>query len=222
MSADEAFLTGHTIFLRRPVDTDVTEGNWHRWYNDQAVTRFNTHGVYPISREQELEYVRAAMARSNTLLLVVCEKGTDRLLGNVALQNIDLINRKANIGLTLGEEAGLTAGVEAFGLICDHAFSRLNLNRVHDGTHEKLEGFARMIGVLGFEIEGRGRQDYMRDGRTYDQILFGCLAADFFRRKEERDGQILFATLDELTRAVVTAVRPNARSMLQSVGGTNI
>ncbi|WP_119417823.1 GNAT family N-acetyltransferase [Desertibaculum subflavum] len=211
MSADEAFLTGHTIYLRQPVDADVTEGNWHRWYNDQAVTRFNTHGVYPISREQELDYVRAAMARASTLLLAVCEKGSDRLLGNVALQNIDLINRKANIGLTLGEEAGLTAGVEAFGLVCDHAFSRLNLNRVADGTHEKLEPFARMIGVLGFAIEGRGRQDYLRDGRAYDQILFGCLAADFLRLKVERDGRILFATVDELTRAVVQSVRSPAR-----------
>jgi ribosomal-protein-alanine N-acetyltransferase len=214
MSADEAFLTGHTIYLRRPVEADVTEGNWHRWYNDQAVTRFNTHGVYPISREQELEYVRAALARPNTLLLVVCEKGTDRLLGNVALQNIDLINRKANIGLTLGEEAGLTTGVEAFGLICDHGFSRLNLNRIADGTHEKLEPFAHMIGVLGFEIEGRGRQDYMRDGRTYDQILFGCLAADFFRLKAERNGEILFASLDELSRAVILAVQGRKRPVV--------
>lgn len=153
MSADEAFLTGHTIYLRRPVEADVTEGRWHHWYNDYSVTRFNTHGVFPISREQELEFVRAALGRANTLLLVVCEKGTDRLIGNIALQNIDLINRKANIGLTLGEEAGLSAGVEAFGLLCDHAFSRLNLNRVHDGTHERLEGFARMIRVLGFQIE---------------------------------------------------------------------
>jgi RimJ/RimL family protein N-acetyltransferase len=219
MSADEAFLIGHTIYLRRPVDADVTEGNWHRWYNNQAVTRFNTHGVHPVSREQELDYVHAALARSNTLLLAVCEKGTDRLLGNVALQNIDLINRKANIGLTLGEESGLTAGVEAFGLICDHAFSRFNLNRVHDGTHEKLEGFARMIGVLGFEIEGRGRQDYIRDGRFYDQILFGCLAADFFRLKAERGGQILFSDVDELTRAVVLAVRGRPAAVAGAVNG---
>lgn len=207
MSADEAFLTGHTIYLRRPVEADVTEGRWHHWYNDYSVTRFNTHGVFPISREQELEFVRAALGRANTLLLVVCEKGTDRLIGNIALQNIDLINRKANIGLTLGEEAGLSAGVEAFGLLCDHAFSRLNLNRVHDGTHERLEGFARMIRVLGFQIEGRGRQDYMRDGRAWDQILFGCLAADFRALKDERDGNILFDTPDALVKAIVAAAR---------------
>lgn len=206
-SAAEAFLTGHTIYLRRPVESDVTEGNWYHWYNDYSVTRFNTHGVFPISREQELDYVRAAMGRANTLLLVVCEKGTDRLIGNIALQNIDLINRKANIGLTLGEEAGLSAGVEAFGLLCDHAFSRLNLNRVHDGTHERLEGFAKMIRVLGFQIEGRGRQDYIRDGRAWDQILFGCLAEDFRKLKDARDGAILFETPDALMKAIVVAAR---------------
>lgn len=201
------FLIGHTIVLRPPCDEDVTEDNWHHWYNDATITRFNSHGVFPISREKELQYVRTAMNRHDCLLMAIIEKNSGRLLGNAALQNIDFLNRRCNIALTIGEQTALSAGVETYGLLIQHAFCRLNLNRVADATHEKLLAFIHMLRVLGFTIEGQGRQHFLRDGQYYDSILFGVLASDFFRLREERGGSILFETHEDLLKAIFAAAR---------------
>ena len=48
----------------------------------------------------------------------------------------------------------MSAGVEAFGLMTHHAFMKLNLERIEDGTHEKATNFVKMISIFGYQIEG--------------------------------------------------------------------
>jgi len=207
------FLVGHTIILRSPVAEDVTEGDWHHWYNDASVTQFNSHGVFPVSQDEELEFVRSSMKRRDGLLMAILEKSSGRLVGNAALQNIDFINRRCNIALTIGEQAGPSTGVEAYGLLTQHAFCRLNLNRVSDATHERCLKFVSMLQVLGFEIEGRGRQHYLRDGEYSDSVFFGVLSEDFFRLRNERGGPILYETHEELMRSILNMLSSDSAEL---------
>lgn len=211
-SKEKPFLTGHSIYLRMPREEDITQGNWRHWYNDQDTTRYNSHGIFPLSIEQELEIVRSTSVRTDCLLVAIVEKGTDRLLGNAALKNINLLDRSCNLALTIGEPAGMSTGIEAFGLLAGHAFNRLNMNRVSDGTHEKLIVFVHMLKILGFEIEGRGRQHFFRDGRFSDSILFAALAQDFFPLQRERGGSILFDTHEQLLEAIAASTRAASKS----------
>jgi len=201
------FLIGHTIEMRVPLDSDVLTDNWHNWYNDFDTTRHNSHGIFPIDRAEELRIVHATMARRDTILLAIVEKNTQRLVGNAALQNIDLINRHCNIAITIGEKATISAGIEAYGLLVEHAFMRLNLHRIEDATHENLLLFLRMLGVLGFKEEGRGKQYFYKDGVWADKIYFSLLAADFLLLREKRGGRILFSTHDELLSAIKNSVQ---------------
>lgn len=207
--ADEtdAFLVGHTILLRPPVDDDVIEGNWHSWYNDARVTRFNSHGIYPISRKQELAVVRDSMSAPNRILLAIVERQSNRLLGNASLQDIDLLNRRCRIAITIGETAPLTTGVEVYGLLVQHAFTRLNLERVFDATHEALADFVTMLGVVGFSVEGRFSRHFLRDRKFSDAIAFAVLADRFFELQQSRGGAILFETHAQLAEAVIDSVR---------------
>lgn len=207
--ADEkdAFLVGHTIFLRPPEDDDVLKEGWHSWYNDQRVTRFNSHGVYPISRTQEIALVRDALSAPNSILLAIVEQRSNRLLGNASLQDIDLLNRRCRIALTIGETASLTTGVEVYGLLLQHAFTRLNLERVFDATHEALADFVAMLGVVGFSVEGRFSRHFLRDRKFSDAIAFAALADRFFELQRARGGDILFETHAQLADAVVDSVR---------------
>lgn len=203
---ESPFLTGHTIELRVPFDSDVLEDNWHYWYNDIDITRHNSHGVFPVGRAEELQIVQTTMARHDTLLLAIVEKETQRLVGNAALQQIDLINRHCNIAITIGEKASISTGVEVYGLLVEHAFMRLNLHRIEDATHEKLLTFVRMLGVLGFKVEGRGQQYFLKDGVWSDKIYFSLLVDDFFRLRAERGGHILFSSHNELLSAIKNSV----------------
>lgn len=202
----QKFLSGHTIILRTPCEEDITDGNWANWYNNYETTKYNSHGIFPIGVQKEIDIVKKAMSNPATLLLAIVEKNSGRLIGNVSLQGIDLINRRCNISLTIGESAPLSAGIEAYGLLAEHAFLRLNLNRISDGTHEKLETFVKMLNVLGFQLEGRGRQHFMKDGMVGDVLYFGLLASEFLSLRAKRNGKILFSTHEELIREIKRSV----------------
>ena len=201
------FLSGHTIELRVPKEQDVLENKWTNWYNSYDKTRFNSHGVYPLSPEEELEIVKSEMRNPSSILLAIYEKKTDRLVGNASLQNINHLYRHCNIALTIGESSPFTAGVETYGLLLEHAFMRLNLIRVHDATHEKLLDFVKMISVLGFEYEGRGKQYFIKDGKRSDAIFFAVLAENYFKLKEKRNGHVLYETKELLIEAIRNALK---------------
>ena len=202
MNKEKPILIGHTIYLRNPLDEDVKEGNWHDWYNDMQITKYNRHGVFPITRENELEYINNNKNKKSNITLAIIEKNGDRLVGNISLYNIDLINRNCNLGLTIGEKSSISTGVEAFGLMADHAFNRLNLNRIEEGTHEKLEIFVKMLKSIGFKKDGVAKEYFLRNGVFSDKIMYSLLCRDFQKLKKDRQGAILFRKYDELLKEI--------------------
>ena len=206
-STNNTFLRGHSIELRVPSVDDIKNSNWHSWYNDQEITRYNSHGIYPISTTEEIEFIENAMSQKDSILCSIYDIKTDKIIGNAALQNIDLINRHCNIALTIGEAAPLSAAVETYGLLCHHAFMRLNLEGVHDGTHEKLRKLVNMLSVIGFKEEGLVERYFYRDNRWFSKIMFGILRTDFIELSSQRGGNIIFDDIKELKRAIIDSVK---------------
>ena len=206
-STNNTFLVGHTIELRVPSEDDIRNSNWHSWYNNIGTTSHNSHGVYPISVQQEAEIIQNNMNRNDSIVCSVYDLNTKKLVGNTALQNIDLIHRRCNIAITIGEQTSFTAAVEAFGLLCTHAFMRLNLERVSDSTHESLKKLVTMLSVIGFREEGIIEKWFFRDDKWYSKINFGVLREDFLSLQSLRSGKILFENKQELDRAIIEAVK---------------
>jgi len=209
-SSNNTFLVGHSIELRVPSDDDIDHSNWHSWYNNMASTQSNTHGIYPISVRQEADIVRNIMNQDDSILCSIYDLKSEKLVGNAALQNIDLINRHCNIALTIGEEAPFSAGVEVFGLLCTHAFMRLNLERIHDATHENLKALVSMLSVIGFKEEGIMEKYFLRDNNWYSKINFAIFREDFLELQSARSGKILFENRQALQRAIIDAVKASS------------
>lgn len=206
-STSDIFLVGHTIELRVPSEDDIWRSGWHSWYNNQGTTRYNSHGVYPINVQQEAEVIKSNMNRGDSIVCSVYDLQTQKLVGNTALQNIDLINRRCNIAITIGEKASFSATIEAFGLLCAHAFSRLNLERVGDATHEELRQLVTMLSVLGFREEGVMEKWFLRDNEWFSKISYVVFRDEFLSLQASRSGNILFGTKEELDRAIIEAVK---------------
>jgi len=206
-SKNNTFLVGHSIELRVPSEDDIWKSNWHSWYNNIETTRHNSHGVYPVSIEQEVEIIRNNMNRKDSILCSIYDLNTKKLVGNTALQNIDLINRRCNIVITIGEQTSFSAAVEVYGLLCTHAFTRLNLERISDATHENLKKLVTMLSVIGFKEEGIIEKWFFRDDKWSSKINFGILREDFFLLQSSRSGKILFENKLELDRAIIEAVK---------------
>lgn len=206
-TTNNTFLRGHSVELRVPSRDDIEYSNWHSWYNDQETTRFNSHGLYPISATQESEFIENIMSRKDSILCSIYDLHTKKILGNAALQNIDLVNRHCNIALMIGEAAPFTTAVEVYGLLCNHAFMRLNLEGIHDGTHEELGKLIKMLSVIGFKKEGLIEKYFYRNNCWYSKIMFGIMRKDFMELCSQRGGNIIFDDIKDLQRALIDSIK---------------
>lgn len=197
------FLGGKTVSLRAPdIEKDVIQGEWHSWFNNIDNTKYLTHGVFPVTRDQQADYVKAAIESSSTMLLCIVQKQTDRHIGVISLKAIDLTNRMAEIGIVMSP-LKLSGGeaIEAMALLIRHAFSRLNLESLHAGQHEALWKWVNSLSMLGFRIDGFREHGGYRDCRRHGTFHTSVSATDFFALEAGRGGDILNPTpLDVLRR----------------------
>ncbi len=207
ISDKELFLKGHTIGLRPPNEDDMLKSGWHTWYNNLETTRYNSHGVYPVSIEKEFEIIQDSLNRDDVILLAIHNLKDNKILGNISLQNIDHFNRRCNLAITIGEPSSMSAGVEAFGLMTHHAFMRLNLERIEDGTHEKLLNFVKMISVFGYEIDGISKRYFLKDNIWSDKINFSLIRENYLKKLSEHDGNVLFSDYNDLKKSIVDSLK---------------
>jgi len=185
-SRKNMFIKGMLIYLRKPdIQADVYEGDWHEWFNDREITKYLVHGILPVSKEDQAKIVQEGIDNPNTLLLSIVDCNSDKHIGVISLKSIDLINRTAEIAIVIGFEKIPGAALEAMALMTEHAFERLNLNRLYAGQHEGLWKWVNALELIGYRIEGYRRQGGIR-GMAYDIVLTGITAEDYFRIKKER------------------------------------
>lgn len=178
-TAVPAFLTGERIVLR-PLSLADADGPYPGWFNDPVVCRYNSHHVYPYSREQAIEYIRSA-AGGPDLVLAIVDRQTGAHVGNVSLQEIDQRSRTAEFAIVVGDRGvwGKGLGTEAAWLILDHGFRELNLRRVAAGTLAANTGMRKLAERLGMREEGVRRQAMYKDGEYHDIVEFGVLREEF-------------------------------------------
>ena len=183
---EDKFIEGEIVYLRTPnIQTDIIEGEWHTWFNDQTVTKYLEHGIYPVTRREEAKIVEDQSNNKSTLLLSIILKKNSKHIGVISLKSIDLINRTAEIALVMGPQKALGAALEAMALMTGHAFNRLNLLRLYAGQHENLWKWVNSLELIGYKIEGYRKQGGIRNG-SYDIVLTGITADDFYKLTNKR------------------------------------
>ncbi len=201
------FLKGHTVELRIPSREDVAESNWFNWYNSDETTKYNQHGIYPITRDQEIKIVEGILNDKSNILLSIYEVKTSRLIGNIALQNIDHFNRRCKLAITIGEDHGMTAAIEAMGLMTHHAFMKLNLERIEEGTHESLLNFVKMLSIFGYKKEGIARNYFHKNNKWSNKIYYAVIRKDFLTALKERNNNLLFDTHSKLKKEMLETLK---------------
>ncbi len=176
----EIFLTGERVVLRplRPADAD---GPYPGWLNDPDATRYNSHHVFPYTRELALEYIERTRGSRGELVLAIQDRASGRHVGNVALQAIHATYRSAEFSILIGEAdfRGRGIGVDAGRLLLAHGFDELNLHRVGCGTSEDNVGMQKLARQLGMREEGRRRGAMWKRGRFVDVVEYGVLRSEF-------------------------------------------
>jgi RimJ/RimL family protein N-acetyltransferase len=144
------------LLLRRPVGGDGTEA----WLEDAL----------------------RGMRRGVERCWLLRDRATGQLLGSTRFLNLDLHNRRVEIGATwlLAEARGTCANAESKLLLLDHAFDALGVRRVHVQADVRNERSRRAIEALGATFEGVLREHItLADGTSRDTAVYSLLAMEW-------------------------------------------
>lgn len=182
----ETFLAGELIDLCPPSDAAIEDG-WADWFNRADTTRFLGQGVFPNSREAQLEFIKG-LGRSR-LALMICDKAGQRLWGTISLSSIDWIGRSAQIALVLPPDKARPplAALEAMARMTEHAFETMGLERVWAGqAYPGLAKWNQRLELLGYRSEGVLRRAFAKGRQVSDTVMISVLYEDYRRIREAR------------------------------------
>lgn len=184
--ANKIFLENKEIYLRPLAAGDISE-DYVGWLNDTEVCKFNSHHVFPYDKHKAEEYVKNISSSKEMLVLAIIDKQNEKHIGNVSLQNINLLNRSAEFAILLGDKDYWGKGIskEASLLIMRHGFKALNLHRIYCGTAEGNIAMQKLAAYLGMAEEGRRKEAQFKNGKYNDIVEYGVLNNDFFNKHKD-------------------------------------
>ena len=174
VSKYERFLDGDRVYLR-PYHPDDLDFFYNGLYIFETRTLTGLKRVY--SKEFMGEYFAKISNDESRIFLVIADKENDALIGDVELNDIDWMNRSANIRIQISNENYLSKGfgTEAMRLLLDYGFGVYNLHRVelevYSYNHRAIKAYEK----LGFKQEGIKRKNHYYHHKFHDTIMMGLL-----------------------------------------------
>jgi RimJ/RimL family protein N-acetyltransferase len=174
------FLVGERVYLRGLEASDV-EGQYPSWLNDEILTQYLEHHVFPYFKASALDYIDGLRHRRDILMLAIIDKTSDKHIGNITLSSISTLHQSAEFTLLLGDQNSHGKGLakEASLLLLTHGFHTMNLNRIWCGTMQTNIAMQRLALSLGMVQEGIKRQEVYKNGRYNDTIQYSLLKEEF-------------------------------------------
>lgn len=143
------------------------------------------------SEEQSLErqrtYLEAMENSDSSLLYVIEEIATGRVIGTIGLHEYDQLNHNARLGILIftPEDRGSGFGTEATKLLFANAFTVRGLHKIYVRIFTtnaiQLAHYER----LGFRMEGIFREEYLLDGKWIDMFCLSLLTREWEEYSKE-------------------------------------
>lgn len=170
-------IEGKKVYLS-PVNMEDAE-KYAEWINDMEVTVNLTLSSHVISTIMEKELLLKLSSSGNSFAIIAREN--DKLIGNCGFLNVDSVNRKAEVGIFIGDKNYWNKGygTEALSLLLDFGFNVRNLNNIYLTVKDFNSRAIKCYEKLGFKLIGRRREASIFGDRRYDDILMDMLPSDF-------------------------------------------
>ena len=173
-------IEGKLVNLRAIEMTDVER--YAAWFNDTEVTRF-LHKRYPLSLLAEETWLRENTSKplSYDHVMFAIDTNDGVHIGGIALHKISPEDRRAEIGITIGNKTYWSKGygADAMRTLMRFGFEEMNLYRIEltvDARNERAQACYRKC---GFVEEVRLREDRYADGAYHDTLWMGILLEEW-------------------------------------------
>ena len=143
-------IAGVRVYLRGLTMEDATD-TYLNWLNDSEVTKFM---ATKHSTMNELKaFLGEKIKSSSCLIFGIFENKTDKHLGNIKLEPIDLDKGRAIIGIMVGDKSswGKGVGFESMQLVIDWARNELGLDLLELGVLPENDAARGLYEKLGFK-----------------------------------------------------------------------
>jgi RimJ/RimL family protein N-acetyltransferase len=162
-----------------------TKTNYFDWWNDQEVTAHNSHGLFPMNKE-EYYHIKKDSEEGKILCFAIVVPSNDGVhdklhIGNLSLQRIDWVNRSAEFAAVIGERDYWGKGycTSAARLLFHHGFNVMNLHRIWSGTSETNKGMLKVFENLNMTQEGVFRDATYLQGKYHNVVECGVLVNEW-------------------------------------------
>lgn len=166
-------LKGEQIYLRalEPKDLDFL----YQLENDMSIWEISGT-LKPYSKkvlQLYLENAHRDIYDVKQLRLCICNSGDD-CIGLIDLFDFDPKNRRAGIGIviTKTEDRNKGVGAEAISLLCDYAFSILDLHQLYANILEENKSSIHLFEKLGFDKIGVKKEWIRTNSGFKNEIIF--------------------------------------------------
>lgn len=170
-------IIGDRIYLspRNSEDVEI----FTMWLNDIGTSKYLGKNAKIITLDSEKKYLEQNSMPEATFVIVTLDN--DKMIGSVSLEEINWIDRKATLGIFIGDKDYRSKGygTEAIKLILDFGFNHLNLNNIKLDLLEFNERALKCYKKCGFKEYGRRRKANYFDGKYYDIISMDILKEEF-------------------------------------------
>lgn len=163
-----------------------------KWRKDDDIWNDVVGRKYFVSSEYEKKWVNDSIFNNqNNIVLGVCLKENDRLIGIVTLRNIDWFHRNATFSKMIGEKDMWGKGLakEMTMLMLYHGFVELGLERIQARQLMHNVASIKVNEKCGFRNEGILRNASYKNGKFSDLNIMGVIKEDFMELLNKQSKQ---------------------------------
>ncbi len=172
-------IKGERIFLGPINENNIPQ--LLKWMNDLDVTKYLTTANMNLTEEAEKKWLKKLQEDVNHHYYGIFLDDSGELIGGVSFKDIEQVNRRASLGIVIGEKDQWSKGygTEAIKLMLDYGFNVLNLNNVMLSVYGYNKRAKKCYEKAGFKLIGVRRKSLFMAGKYHDEYFMDILADDF-------------------------------------------
>lgn len=174
-------LVGDRIYLAPRGASDEEVEKFTEWMNDFQVTDYIGRSAQMITLNEEKEWLENFNKNNKNRNFNIIELNKDKLIGTISLENLNLIDRSAMLGIFIGDKDYRNSGygTEAIKLLLEYGFRYLNLHSIRLDLLNINERAHKCYLKCGFKDTGKSREAIFLNGKYYDKLHMDILENEF-------------------------------------------
>jgi RimJ/RimL family protein N-acetyltransferase len=173
--------TGNLVSLRAVEENDLNQ--FKSWRNNEFFKR-NFREYLELSDFNQYSWFSEIVNKSsNHLMFSIIDVNCGSLIGCCGLTYINWTNRSADFSFYYGRNLEYIDNegysLEAASILLDYGFNQLNLHKIWTEIYEFDSQKKKFLIELGFQLDGKLRDNYYYDGRYWESHFYSILISEF-------------------------------------------